>query len=231
MILMNYWRSSRIAVASLAAAAILSPSVSFADCTASTTVATPAAANWGYQTTNQHWFGQSFSAACSGTLSSILLYAGHVGTVSDHTYITLEADSAGSPSGTPLATSANLDPSATVAGASGPWAASTYTFSSPPSLSSGATYWIVTHRTGSDDTSAYYAAAGESGGTGAKTYASGTWSAAGNSMVYQFTIVGGASGGGADATSTVDQAQQNLSTAFLLFFVAMFGMIWLLRKH
>jgi len=33
------------------------------------------------------------------------------------------------------------------------------------------------------------------------------------------------------ATSTPDQAQENLSTAFLLYFVAMFGMIWILRKH
>jgi len=33
------------------------------------------------------------------------------------------------------------------------------------------------------------------------------------------------------ATSTADQAQQNLSTAMILFFVAMFGMIWLMRKH
>lgn len=230
MISFRFWRSSRIVVASLAVAAILSPSVSFADCTASTTVATPAAANWGYQTTNQHRFGQSFSAACSGTLSSILLYAGHVGTVGDHTYITLEADNAGSPSGTALATSANVDPAASVVGASGPWSASTYTFSSPPSLSSGVTYWIVTHRTGADDTGAYYAAAGESGGTGGKTYASGSWSAAGNSMVYQFTLVGDTPTA-ADATSTVDQAEQNLSTAFFLFFVSMFGMIWLLRKH
>jgi len=33
------------------------------------------------------------------------------------------------------------------------------------------------------------------------------------------------------ATSSVDQSQQNLSTAFALFLAAMFGMIWLLRKH
>lgn len=33
------------------------------------------------------------------------------------------------------------------------------------------------------------------------------------------------------ATSTPDQTQQNLSTAFLLFFVSMFGTIWLIRKH
>lgn len=33
------------------------------------------------------------------------------------------------------------------------------------------------------------------------------------------------------ATSTVSQTQENLSTAFYLFLLSMFGMIWLLRKH
>jgi len=33
------------------------------------------------------------------------------------------------------------------------------------------------------------------------------------------------------ATSTVEQTQQNLSTAVVVFFVSMFGMIWLIRKH
>jgi len=33
------------------------------------------------------------------------------------------------------------------------------------------------------------------------------------------------------ATSTPDQAQQNLAAAVYIFLFAMFGMIWLLRKH
>jgi len=33
------------------------------------------------------------------------------------------------------------------------------------------------------------------------------------------------------ATSTLEQAQSNLSTAFYLFLIAFFGMVWLLRKH
>jgi len=33
------------------------------------------------------------------------------------------------------------------------------------------------------------------------------------------------------ATSTIDQTQQNLSTAFYLFFIVFFGVVWLLRKH
>jgi hypothetical protein len=33
------------------------------------------------------------------------------------------------------------------------------------------------------------------------------------------------------ATSTLDQAERNLSTGFFLFFVSMFGMIWLLRPR
>jgi len=33
------------------------------------------------------------------------------------------------------------------------------------------------------------------------------------------------------ATSTIEQAQQNLSTAFYIFFIVFFGTVWLLRKH
>jgi len=33
------------------------------------------------------------------------------------------------------------------------------------------------------------------------------------------------------ATSTLDQAQKNLSTAFFLYFISFFGMIWLLRRR
>jgi len=33
------------------------------------------------------------------------------------------------------------------------------------------------------------------------------------------------------ATSTLEQAQSNLYNAFVLFFLSMFGMIWLIRKH
>jgi len=33
------------------------------------------------------------------------------------------------------------------------------------------------------------------------------------------------------ATSSSDQAQQNLSTALIVFLISMFGMIWLMRKH
>jgi len=41
-------------------------------------------------------------------------------------------------------------------------------------------------------------------------------------------------GGGGDtggATSTIEQSQQNLSTAFFIVFVSFFGTVWLFRKH
>lgn len=33
------------------------------------------------------------------------------------------------------------------------------------------------------------------------------------------------------ATSTIEQTQQNLSTAFFVFFISFLGVVWLLRKH
>jgi len=42
---------------------------------------------------------------------------------------------------------------------------------------------------------------------------------------------GGGGGGGDSATSTIEQSQQNLGVAFILFFVSFFGMLWMLRKH
>jgi len=52
----------------------------------------------------------------------------------------------------------------------------------------------------------------------------------------EFTIgTGGAGGGGGSidiaATSTLEQSQTNLFNGFLVFFVSMFGMIWLLRPR
>lgn len=49
------------------------------------------------------------------------------------------------------------------------------------------------------------------------------------------TNCGGGGGGGSStstsATSTVDQSQENLFHSFIIFLVAFFGMIWMLRKR
>jgi len=61
------------------------------------------------------------------------------------------------------------------------------------------------------------------------------WSAdAGSSpapTVTQTTCTGGGGGEDTNATSTINQIQENLYHGIVLFFLSMFGMIWLLRKH
>lgn len=37
--------------------------------------------------------------------------------------------------------------------------------------------------------------------------------------------------GGSGATSTIEQSQENLAHAVYIFFIALFGMVWLMRKH
>lgn len=117
----------------------------------------------------------------------------------------------------------------------------TGTVASPSTISAG-NYWLVAETYGTPSTTNYYDL-GLMNSTpfgGYKTYVASAWLTGAGGYAATFYILddgstGGGGGGSATttiaATSTIEQSQQNLSTAFYLFMFAFFGMIWLLRKH
>ncbi len=107
---------------------------------------------------------QSFIVGHTGTITPTQLYPDNtptIGSPSDGLTVTIEADSAGFPSGTPLA-SVNISAATWVAGAGG---LITITWGSPPSVTNGTTYWQVIKRQGALDASNYYRIGADSAST------------------------------------------------------------------
>lgn len=130
--------------------------------------------------------GQSFvitdANASDIELQFINLLVNKGGTPSDNLYIEIQTDSSGAPSGTVVTNGT----SSTLAGGSvtgGAYANYKFTFATPPSLTSGTTYWIVARRSGAVDGANYFRLAGSNSsvysGGNLSTYdsTSGTWSA------------------------------------------------------
>jgi len=162
-----------------------------------------------------------------------------IGTPVDSVQLSVEADSSGHPSGTPLG---SISDSTHFAGAAGtaPCDGSSYSYAPITGLflTSGTTYWVVFGRTGVlNDTNAYRLGENTSFG-GLLQLSSGSWSALGSSGAYgSLALTAGSGGGGtststgAYATSTIEQAQTNLMNGFFVYFISFFGMVWLLRKR
>jgi hypothetical protein len=88
----------------------------------------------------------AFTTASAYSLEAVSLYLTRNGTPTDNVYVTVEGDSGGSPDGSPIATSEDIDPDSVMAAGAAFW--NLFTFSSPPSLSSGTTYHLVLRRDG-----------------------------------------------------------------------------------
>jgi len=193
---------------------------------------------WKYDT-GQQYDAQSFKATADGTITQVQAMNEKQGSPTGNYYVTIEADTAGQPSNAPLSTSDNqVDVSTlgTCAGAS----YDTFTFSSPASVTSGTTYWLVYRPTGSNSTSNFITACGATSNVyadGAEAYGSATHvftnETADLNVKITITTTGGGGGGGSTstaATSTeVDSPGQDLFYAFCLYFMGMAFMIWLMR--
>jgi len=83
--------------------------------------------------------GQSFKPGTTGPLDAVDILMFRAGNPAGRVWLTIEADSSGSPSGTPLATSDKLD--ANAFSTSSQWVQ--FIFRSPATLTSGTTYYIV----------------------------------------------------------------------------------------
>ena len=109
-------------------------------------------------TTSSYKVAQIFQAASTYSLNQVQCYMYRNNTSStDNVYLTIHATSASGsdyvPTGSALATSANVGGS-TIPSGSDTWVS--FTFSSPPTLTSGTSYAIVMHRSGSADDSNFY---------------------------------------------------------------------------
>ena len=116
---------------------------------------------------------QSFVAA--GNANSVVLFLAKVGAPTDNLEVVIQADSAGSPSGTDLGTVV------ATGGASLTTSLVETRLTTGATLTIGNTYWIVGRRSGAVDAANYYALGGSAsggyaGGAG-KTYNGTTWDA------------------------------------------------------
>jgi len=84
------------------------------------------------------WFGQSFIATASASVNTVLFKLSKSGTISGNIFCEIYSDSAGSP-GTVIGTSDAYD-SSTLTGTA---TVTTFTFSTPPALTNGTTYYAV----------------------------------------------------------------------------------------
>jgi hypothetical protein len=111
------------------------------------------------------------------------------------------------------------------------WA--TTTFNGTTNLLVGTTYWIVLSQTVLSNTLFGRWDLGVATYGNIKVNNGSAWATAeadGGLFELDGTVAAAAVPLG-EATSTVDQAQKNLSTAFVLFFISFFGMIYLLRRR
>lgn len=134
----------------------------------------------------------SFLNANASTLGSVSIGLSKASSPSDGIFIELQADSAGSPSGSALATSDTLAGSAITAGS-----AYIYSFTISASLSANTTYWIVLKRSGARSTSSHYYVVQSNPlaspiTTVAKTSDSGVWSTNTNDISFAIGAAGGA---------------------------------------
>lgn len=154
----------------------LTPNLALASSTITTTNSTNVEDTFGF-TTGQQYAAQSFTTTQSGTISSIATSLQTVGSPSDNVTVSLQADSAGAPSGVSLG-------SGTVAAASVPSACSsgrtTFTFSGPVTVTNSTLYWVVYSRSGANDTSNRYQICGND----TSSYATGNPAEASNLFVW-----------------------------------------------
>ncbi len=115
-------------------------------------------------------------AAASATLTEVRVWLRTTGAPTDDAVVEIQTDSAGSPSGSVVATVA------TVAGTSLNTTMTEYTYSTSIALTASTTYWLVVRRSGAVDAVNFYNVginnAGGAGWTSLKTFASGSWTAA-----------------------------------------------------
>jgi len=180
---------------------------------------------------------QSFSSSAIGTVGGVKIYLRNNGSPVDDLLVTLQGDNAGVPDNSPMDTI--TVPASSLTGSDVQYSLD---FSSDHILSPATQYWVVLSRSGAQNATDYYIFQEDSiGGPQPRAYditggGAGWLTDTSQQMTLSLGTIscgggGGGGGGGTStvATSSVDQAEQNLSTAFFLFLFSMFGMLWIMR--
>ena len=107
------------------------------------------------------------------TIGTIYAVLAKVGNPSDNIQITIQSDSAGSPSGSTI-TNGTSNPIAGSSLSSSTATYSAFTFSTPFSLTAGTKYWVVFERTSTTSSTNYYLVGGKSNANNTNDYASFT---------------------------------------------------------
>jgi len=170
-----------------------------------------------------------FTAACDGAVATTSVMF-EVGTGAPTSFeVSIESNSGGAPSSVLGHASDTSNPVSCTA--------TDFTYGAPVNVTNGTTYWLVLSSLGTNNTN-YYQYCGDATNIGGLEDLTGVpnWSAtAGDPNAHLFIGDVAPPPPPPDwtngATSSPDQAQQNLSTAVWLFIASMFGMLWIMRKH
>lgn len=154
------------------------------------TASSTSANGYGYSVATAEKAAEPFTTSTAGTLDSVTFSMCKIGAPGDNFVIEVQTDSAGSPSGTVIA-------SYTGAGSSITTSPTDYSYSfGITTLSATTTYWFVFKRSGALSTSDYYTNPGLSSGSNFKWLNSSVWTSTPGTQRYTFTvsdIVGGSS--------------------------------------
>lgn len=167
------------------------------------------------------------TSSSSINVDTIRMRWGKEASPTDNLIIHLQADNAGTPSGTDLASSTWTGAGSAISGII------THNFTISATLNASSTYWIIFNRSGSNDDTNYYHTFGlTTNNLGqAKRNRTGTWSDftdSGNNKDFYFQIYGTTSGGGGTTSETQTDAKISFITMLIygidILFVA--GSAW-----
>jgi len=200
------------------------PFMTYAACTVTTTTGTTADVS-AFGHSSEQLNAVLVTPACSGFVSSLTFRARAVGSPAQPVTVAFYSTTGSDPD-------AQLYESSAVAvGAVGDYQVD---FLTPASLTASADYWVV-FKTTSFNGSNFYSLSGDVSGGVNRAWTGSAWSNDYPDALPNLTFdvvdtpppapdLGG-------ATSTVEQMQSNLGSAFYIFFIAFFGMVWLLSKN
>ncbi len=147
--------------------ALLFPYPTFADTVIETSTGTTEITGFGLTGGNPVKIGQSFTTTQAGTIASVQVLFMSIQAQTDDVYLAIQADSAGFPSGTDLAT-ATINGTGVLTSC-GAESRRTFTFASPLAVADATVYWIVITR----QTPAGYPNGYSICGSGSSVYAGG----------------------------------------------------------
>jgi len=217
--------SSSFVITAFLAVVLSFATIAFADDYIETTGATNGILVWGDATGGQTRLAQKVTVATAGTVETAeACFKENTGAPTDDVVLGFYTDNAGEPDA-PVA-SAQID--GTVGSTN-----QRHTFTFTPFAVTATDYWVVLSRSGSLDPSNFYSNCGDdASGTEFLYERSGSWNSYTGTGNIAFNVVTGSSTPPATTTaSTINNPNQDMFNAIVVFFMSWFGVMWILRKR